>query len=174
MIVLRKQRGYPAPWHLGPGPTSCTKQAGPRLSRDWQRAPPPSRTLRAAQARWPRKNEAILDRGNARCLGMFRPGRENGIPAEPENVDCSGQSANAAATRNGGNSCVARRVQFTACGDLAAGGKIGECVIFVSQGWGSVQNYLRSLRSFAYFALSCHSNPAPKRHGPGQSAHWQK
>src|ERR1019366_5110638 len=43
---------------------------------------------RRASARWPRKNEAILDRGGARCLGMFRPGRENGTPAQPENVDC--------------------------------------------------------------------------------------
>src|ERR1700733_13266301 len=36
---------------------------------------PPSRTLRAAQARWP---SAILDRGCARRLGVVRPGRRNG------------------------------------------------------------------------------------------------
>src|SRR5271169_3386668 len=35
----------------------------------------PSRTLRAAQARWP---PAILDRGCARHLGVVRPGRRNG------------------------------------------------------------------------------------------------
>src|SRR5271167_2120226 len=40
---------------------------------------PPSRTLRAAQARWP---SAILDRGCARRLGMVRPGRRNG-PFQP-------------------------------------------------------------------------------------------
>jgi len=39
-----------------------------------------------ASARWPRKNEAILDLGGARCLELFRPGRENGTPAEPENA----------------------------------------------------------------------------------------
>jgi hypothetical protein len=93
---------------------------------------------RRASARWPRKNEAILDLGGARCLGMFRPGRENGTPAEPENVDHGRRFANAAASRNGGNYRVARRVEFTACSDLAVGGRIGECVVFVSQGWGSV------------------------------------
>jgi hypothetical protein len=41
---------------------------------------------RRANARWPHKNEAILDRGGTHCPGMFRPGRENGSPAEPENV----------------------------------------------------------------------------------------
>src|SRR5271170_7121136 len=40
---------------------------------------PPSRTLRAAQARSP---SAILDRGCARRLGMVRPGRRNG-PFQP-------------------------------------------------------------------------------------------
>src|SRR5271155_2184204 len=40
---------------------------------------PPSRTLRAAQARWP---SAILDRGCARRLGVVRPGRRNG-PLQP-------------------------------------------------------------------------------------------
>src|SRR5277367_725138 len=40
---------------------------------------PPSRTLRAAQARWP---SAILDRGCARRLGVVRPGRGNG-PFQP-------------------------------------------------------------------------------------------
>src|ERR1019366_581069 len=54
---------------------------------------------RRASARWPRKNEAILDRGGARCLGVFRPGRENGTQAEPEKVDCGGRLANASATR---------------------------------------------------------------------------
>src|SRR5271169_1599602 len=40
---------------------------------------PPSRTLRAAQARWP---SAILDRRCARRLGVVRPGRRNG-PFQP-------------------------------------------------------------------------------------------
>src|SRR5271155_2218739 len=40
---------------------------------------PPSRTLRAAQARWP---SAILDHGCARRLGRGRPGRRNG-PFQP-------------------------------------------------------------------------------------------
>src|SRR5450432_3470986 len=62
---------------------------------------------RRASARWPRKNEAILDRGDARCPGMFRPGRENGTPAEPENVDRGRWLANASATTNGGHFHVA-------------------------------------------------------------------
>lgn len=37
-----------------------------------------------------RKGEAILDRDGPRCLEIFRPGRENGTPAEPENGDWEG------------------------------------------------------------------------------------
>jgi hypothetical protein len=106
---------------------------------------------RRTSARWPRKNEAILDRGDGRCLGMVRLGRENGTPAEPENVDGGGRLANVAATRNGGKSCVARRLEFAACGDLAVGGRIGKCVIFVSQGWGSIHCFV-SLKNNAKYA----------------------
>jgi hypothetical protein len=42
---------------------------------------------RRARARWPRENEAILDRGIARRQGIFRRGQENGFQAKPENVD---------------------------------------------------------------------------------------
>src|ERR1019366_9058167 len=74
--------------------------AVPRLAARGAALKEPSRR---ASARWPRKNEAILDRGGARCLGMFRPGRENGTPAEPENGDCGRRLANASATTNGGH-----------------------------------------------------------------------
>jgi hypothetical protein len=111
--------------------------AAPRLATDVAALKDASRR---ANARWPRKNEAILDRGDVRCLGMVRPGRENGTPAEPENVDCDGRLANAAATGTAEVCLVAWRGESTACGDLSVGGRIGECVIFVSQGWGSVHN----------------------------------
>jgi hypothetical protein len=58
---------------------------------------------RRAIARWPRKNEAILDRGGPRCLGMLRPGRENGTPAEPENAVCARRLAVAGTNTHGGH-----------------------------------------------------------------------
>ena len=101
--------------------------------------PPPSRTLRAAQARQPWKSEAILDRDGARCRGMLRPGRENGTPAEPENADCGPWLANTPVTT------IDERLYFIAAGpDYClrcpdTGGEITECLIVVSHGWGSPQ-----------------------------------
>ena len=110
-----------------------------RLSRGWQRAPPPSRTLRAAQARG--------------GLGRTRPSLTAAAPAAWE---CSGRDEKTAPQPNQKTSIVAAgwrtlqrprtagiytstwRVAFTACGDLRIGGKIGVCLVFVSQGWGSV------------------------------------
>ncbi len=40
-----------------------------------------------------RSGEAILDRGHPPCLVVFRPGRENGAPAEPENWIGVGEGA---------------------------------------------------------------------------------
>src|SRR5271170_7306367 len=111
--------GYSVRWYLSPGP------ARPAVLRLATGATALKDASRRASARWPRKNEAILDRGDARCLAMFRPGRENGTPAEPENVDCAGRLANAVATRNGGRSCVIRTVEFTACADLPVGDRLG-------------------------------------------------
>jgi hypothetical protein len=56
---------------------------------------------------------------------MFGPGRENGTPDEPENVDRADRWANATQTRNAGRSWVTRRVEFIACGDLPVGDRIG-------------------------------------------------
>jgi hypothetical protein len=38
---------------------------------------------------------------------MVRPGRENGTPAEPENVDCGYWTANASASTNNGHLDIA-------------------------------------------------------------------
>src|SRR3984885_10274314 len=53
---------------------SASSRWGPSCSNLAPRSLP-SRTLRAALARWP---PAILDRGCARHLGVVRPGRRNG------------------------------------------------------------------------------------------------
>ena len=94
---------------------------------------------RRASARWPRKDEAILDRDGPRCLGMVRPGRENGTTTEPENVDRGRWLANTPVTTKD------ERDYFVAAGPCyclrcpGTGGKITECLIVVSQGWGSPQ-----------------------------------
>jgi hypothetical protein len=79
---------------------------------------------RRANTRWPRKNEAILDRGGARCLGLLRPGRENGtLPNQKTSIVVAGR-------RKLQRSQTARIVRsswpvaFTACGDLLNGGRI--------------------------------------------------
>jgi hypothetical protein len=59
-----------------------TRPAGPEAGIVLAAVKDASRRLR----RWPRMPEAILDRGCARCLEAVRPGRENGVPAEPENA----------------------------------------------------------------------------------------
>src|ERR1700690_1132110 len=70
---------------------------------------------RRASARWPRKNEAIPDRGGTRCLGMFRPGRENGTPAEPENVVFARRLADAWTNTAAGIFTPSPRVTVAAC-----------------------------------------------------------
>jgi hypothetical protein len=95
---------------------------------------------RRASARWPRKNEAILDRGSTRCLGMFRPGRENGASAEPENVGCGRWLAKASVTVNGGGLFAAAAGRVYRLWRPAYRRQTGVCLIFVSQGWGSVQH----------------------------------
>src|ERR1019366_3318311 len=96
-----------------------------RRSRGWQRAPPPSRTLRAAQARG--------------GLGRTRPSLTAAAPAAWE---CSGRDEKTAPQPNQKTSIVVAgwrtlqrpqtariftsscRVAFTACGDLGNGGRI--------------------------------------------------
>jgi hypothetical protein len=146
MIRFRFRRGYSIRRGLRPGRRHApSRPARPTLKRLAASAAALKDASRRASARWPLKNEAILDRGGTRCLGMFRPGRENGTPAEPENVDCGSRPANVVATRNGGNVRIVRSVEFTACGDLAVGGRKGECVVLVSQGWGSVHVFISVL-----------------------------
>src|SRR5580700_11444855 len=111
--------GYSVRWYFNPGP------ARPAVRRLAAGATALKDASRRASARWPRKNEAILDRGDARCLAMFRPGRENGTPAEPENVDHADRLASTPQTRNGGRSSITRRVEFTTCRDLPVGDRIG-------------------------------------------------
>src|SRR5579863_6702748 len=102
---------------------------------------------RRASARWPRKNEAILDRGDARRLAMFRPGRENGTPAEPENIDCDRALANASATTNGAHLYVVLPGRVYRLRRRGERRRIPGCVsVFVSQGWGSVHKYPKRLR----------------------------
>src|ERR1700733_13818319 len=50
------------------------------------------------------------------------------MPSTPHSVLC----------RGGQIAGSGRRTVFTACGGLGGGGKIEVCLIFVSQGWGSV------------------------------------
>ena len=57
------------------------------------------------------------------------------MPSTPHSVLC----------RGGQIAGSGRRTVFTACGGLGGGGKIEVCLIFVSQGWGSVQ-FLRRCR----------------------------
>src|ERR1019366_3345115 len=102
---------------------------------------------RRASARWPRKNEAILDRGGARCLGMFRPGRENGTPAEPENVDCGAGWRTLQRPRTARIFTSSCRVAFTACGDLGNGGRILGVFSFRVSGVGFGPSALRVIRA---------------------------
>jgi hypothetical protein len=68
---------------------------------------------------------------------MVRPGRENGTPTEPENVDRGRWLANTPVTTKD------ERDYFVAAGPCyclrcpGTEGKITECLIVVSQGWGS-------------------------------------
>src|SRR5580658_1140172 len=92
--------GYSVRWYYSPGP------ARPAVLRLAAGATALKDASRRASARWPRKNEAILDRGDVRRLAMFRPGRENGTPTEPENIGCERALANASATANGAHHYV--------------------------------------------------------------------
>ena len=122
----------PATRTIPAGPPGC-----PRLAAETAALKDASRR---AIARWPRKNEAILDRGGPHCLGMFRPGRENATPAEPENVVCARRLTDAWTNTNGkhlyavtpGHGC---RLRWP-CTE----GRIWVCPIYVSQGWGSVHS----------------------------------
>src|ERR1019366_6031253 len=114
-----------------------------RRSRGWQRAPPPSRTLRAAQAR-----------------GGLERTRPSLTAATPAAWECSGRDEKTANRPNQKTSIVVAdwrplqrpqtarifssswRVAFTACCDLAPEAESWVCLVFVSQGWGSV-HYLR-------------------------------
>ena len=71
---------------------------------------------RRAIARWPRKNEAILDRGGLRRLEMFRPGRENATLTEPENVVVARRLAKAGTNTSNGIFTPPRAVNLHACG----------------------------------------------------------
>jgi hypothetical protein len=97
---------------------------------------------------------------------MFRPGRENGTPAEPENVDCDRRLANASTTTNGGHRYATTDAALIACGDLRTGGKIRVCLISVSRGWGSVHGdprrtsrFIPLIRGKISFLLFADANP---------------
>ena len=112
--------------------------------------PPPSRTLRAAQARG--------------GLGRTRPsltaaasvvwecsGRDEKTAPQP-NQKTTILVAGRRTLRRPGTAGIFKSppwVSFTACGDMDTGGKFGECLVSVSQGWGSVQVHRRFRRSSA-------------------------
>jgi len=117
-------------------PGRPTRPAGPRMAAGTAALKDASRR---ASARWPRKNEAILDRGGTRCLGMFRPGRENGASTEPENISRGRWLAKASVTVNGGGLFAAAAGRVYRLWRPAHRRQTGVCLISVSQGWGSVQ-----------------------------------
>jgi hypothetical protein len=72
---------------------------------------------------------------------MFRPGRGNATPTEPENIDGDRVLANASATTNGAH--LLRRTCGPGLPLAATWGSEAEswvCLVFVSQGWGSVHS----------------------------------
>jgi hypothetical protein len=139
MIVHKCERGIFHSMVFETGAAAPSRPAHPAIPRLAASAAALKDASRRARARWPRKNEAILDRGSARSPGVFRPGRENGTPAEPENIDCGCALANASTATNGEQLCLVRAGRVCRLRLSITGGRIRVCVVFVSQGWGSVQ-----------------------------------
>ena len=141
MIVHKCERGIFHSMVFETGAAAPSRPAHPAIPRLAASAAALKDASRRARARWPRKNEAILDRGSARSPGVFRPGRENGTPAEPENIDCGCALANASTATNGEQLCLVRAGRVCRLRLSITGGRIRVCVVFVSQGWGSVQGH---------------------------------
>src|ERR1700674_4465094 len=142
MIVHKCERGIFHSMVFETGAAAPSRPAHPAIPRLAASAAALKDASRRARARWPRKNEAILDRGSARSPGVFRPGRENGTPAEPENIDCGCALANASTATNGEQLCLVRAGRVCRLRLSITGGRIRVCVVFVSQGWGSVHRCL--------------------------------
>ena len=141
-------------WYFSPGPAPCAMWAGPPgcpeagsgRHRPQGRFAPRKCAVASKERGHPtgQARGQALDRGDARCLAMFRPGRGNATPTEPENIDGDRVLANASATTNGAHllrRTCGRGMPLAATWGSAA--ESWECLVFVSQGWGSVQFLIR-------------------------------
>jgi hypothetical protein len=156
MTGLRCQRKSSLRRQLSQEPTSCVIQAlvCPATLRLAAGTAALKDASRRASARWPRKNEAILDRGDPRCLGMFRPGRENGTrPNQKTSIVVIGWRTLQQPPTEAANMCLLPTTS-AACDDQRLGGRIQVCLVFVSQGWGSVHAVEDHLRSSAFHRRS--------------------